>query len=95
MKLFLVHCGFYDEKLSNGIYENHTNFFLAAENFEDARNNAKQLAEFKNHRMHVDGILQLEAVNGFDIKLESNVGLNGQSKITSFKHRDLAPKPSV
>jgi hypothetical protein len=41
MFLYLVHCGFYDSELSDGLYESHTNIFVAAESFEDARARAK------------------------------------------------------
>ena len=28
MKLFMVHVGFYDEEMGEGLYESHINFFL-------------------------------------------------------------------
>ena len=28
MKLFLVHTGYYDNDISNGFYESHTNYFV-------------------------------------------------------------------
>jgi len=37
MQLYLVHCGFYDVELCDGLYESHVNFFVAAKSFEDAR----------------------------------------------------------
>lgn len=95
MKLFLVHCGFYDNDICDGLYESHVNFFVSAENFEEARLKAKQLPEFKAKRMHVDGLQEIQAVDGFQVHLEHNVGLNNQTKIVNFKHRDLAPKPAI
>lgn len=44
MKLFLVHCGFYDSDLCDGLYEGHVNFFVTADSFEGAR------AQWRNHR---------------------------------------------
>lgn len=41
MKLYMIHCGFYDPDLCDGLYEGHVNFFVAAESFEDARAKAK------------------------------------------------------
>ena len=91
-KLYLVHCGFYDMELADGIYESHTNFFVAAESFEDARAKAKLDPEFQKKRMHVDGLQEVQAVNGFHICLEEDAGLNGRSIVQSSRHRDLAPK---
>ena len=47
MKVYLVHCGFYDPELCEGLYEGHVNFFVAAESFDDARAKAKLIPEFK------------------------------------------------
>lgn len=94
MKLFLVHCGFYDNDLCDGIYESHVNFFVAAESFEDARLRAKQLPEFRSKRMHVDGVQEIQAAQGFRVTLAQDVALNGESAIINHKHRDLAPKPA-
>lgn len=91
--LFLVHCGFYDSDLCDGIYESHVNFFIAATSFDDARLRAKDLPEFKRKRMHVDGIQEIAAVQGHLIELREDVLLNGETLIHSRKHRDLAPKP--
>jgi hypothetical protein len=95
MKLFLVHCGFYDNELCDGIYESHVNFFVAAENFEDAKLKAKQLPEFKSKRMHVDGLQEISAVGGHRIALSPDSSLDGRTVILNNKHRDLAPKPTA
>lgn len=34
MKLYLVHCGFYDEEVSEGIYEFHVNLPVIAESLD-------------------------------------------------------------
>ena len=96
MKLFLAHCGFYDNDVCDGIYESHVNFFVIAEDFENARLKAKSLPTFQNKRMHLDGLQALEAVQGFEISLAHNETLQGEDRITNFKHRELAPKnPSL
>jgi hypothetical protein len=95
MKLFLVHCGFYDPTTGDGIYESHVNFFVTAPNFEEARLKAKTLPAFKDRRMHVDGLQEIEAVDGYRIHLEADTGLHGESRVNSNKHRDLAPKPAT
>lgn len=91
MKLYLVHCGFYDADLCDGIYESHVNFFVVAESFEDARARAKAFPEFKARRMHVDGIQEIQAVQGYDIRLNESPALRGESRIVSHRHRELAP----
>ncbi len=92
MKLFLVHCGFYDADLCDGVYESHANFFVAAENFEDARTRAKLDPVFKGKKMHVDGLQQIDAVDGCRVVLEADPALKGVSRLTSQRHPQLAPK---
>jgi hypothetical protein len=92
MKLYLVHCGFYDQEVSDGLYESHTNFFISAESFEDARAKVKQDKTFQNKKCHVDGIQEVQAVNGFRVLLKHDESLENKSLIINFKHRDLAPK---
>ena len=72
MRLFLVHAGFYDENISGGFYESHTNYFIVATDVKDAKSKAKEIPEYKEKRMHIDGIKELDAVNGYKIVLEKN-----------------------
>jgi len=95
MNLYLVHCGFYDTEVCDGLYESHVNFFVSAETFEDARAKAKSIPEFQAKRMHVDGLQEIQAVNGFRVHLEPDATLLNQTHIINFKHRDLAPKPTI
>ena len=95
MKLFLVHCGFYDTDLLDGVYESHVNFIIPAESFEDARTKVKLEPDFQKKRMHVDGLQLMDAVKGYRITLSHDSMLEGQSLITSNRHRDLAPKKSA
>ena len=93
MKLYLIHCGFYDSDVCDGLYESHVNFFVAASSFEEARTKAKLIPEFKNKRMHVDGLQEVSAVGGNRIILEEDKSLNEKTIIINQKHRDLATKP--
>lgn len=93
MKLFLVHCGFYDGEVFDGVYESHVNFFVAAEDFEDARAKARLNPTFKGKKMHVDGLQQIDAVDGYDVALRENPSLKGGTSVQGNRHRDLAPKP--
>jgi hypothetical protein len=90
MKLYLVHCGFYDASLCDGIYESHVNFFVAANDFEDAKAKAKELSEFQSKRMHIDGLHEVSAVGGARVELNLDESLNGQTILIPSKHRDLA-----
>jgi len=90
--LFLVHCGFYDSELCDGLYESHVNFFVVGESFEEARLHVKELPEFKAKRMHVDGLQEIVAVEGFRVELQPDAETKGQTLILSHRHRDLATK---
>jgi hypothetical protein len=92
MKLYLVHCGFYDSEVCDGLYESHVNFFVVAESFETARAKAKQIPEFQNKKMHVDGLQEIQSIGGYHIKPEYDAMLENKSTILNHKHRDLAPK---
>ncbi len=92
MKLYLVHCGFYDAEICDGLYESHVNFFVSAGSFEEARAQAKLIPEFQSKRMHIDGLQEIYSVNGFRVHLEHDASLESQTRIINFKHRDLAPK---
>ena len=50
MKLFLVRAGFYDEKVSGGFYESHTNYFIVAEGVKEAKKKAKDIHEYKKRK---------------------------------------------
>lgn len=94
MKLYLIHCGFYDTDLCDGIYEGHVNFFVAAEDFDRARVRAKEIPEFKAKKMHVDGVQEVAVVGGYQIKLEQSAEHQGRTIVVSSRHRDLATKPA-
>lgn len=93
MKLYLIHCGFYDSAVCEGLYESHVNFFVSAESFDDARAKAKLIPEFKDKKMHVDGLQEVSVVDGFRIQLERDEAMTDKTVIISHRHRDLAPKP--
>lgn len=95
MKLYLVHCGYYDQELCDGVYESHVNFFIAAKDFDDARTRAKLIPEVKAKRMHVDGVQEVEAASGYRIKLEQDLTLNGNTVVLSSRHRELAASKST
>lgn len=94
-KLYMVHCGFYDLDLCDGVYESHINLFVTGENHEDARKRARLLPEFQNKKLHVDGVVEIQAVQGSKITVAEDSALEGRSILISQRHRDLAPKPTL
>ena len=72
MRLFLVHAGFYDGNVSGGFYESHTNYFVVAQDVKDAKSKAKEIPEYKDKKMHIDGIKEIDAVDGYKIVLQKN-----------------------
>ncbi len=89
MHLFLVHLGYYDD-LSAGVFESHTNLFVVADDWEDARAKAKALPVVVEKRMHIDGLQKIEKVDGYRISLQEEAGEN---QINSFHFRELGKKP--
>lgn len=79
MKLYLVHCGFYDPDVCDGLYEGHVNYFVVAETFDDARSKAKLIPEFQSKRMHVDSLQEVVAVGGHRVKLELDISLKAET----------------
>ena len=69
MKLFLIHVGFYDTEIMEGIYEQHSNYFVVAQNITEAKTKARINPKYKEKKMHIDGIQELNVVDGFRINL--------------------------
>ena len=72
MKLFMVHVGYYDKSIGEGLYETHLNYFVAAEDAKDAKNKAHQLSEFQERSMHIDGMKEISSVDGYKVTLEKD-----------------------
>ena len=70
MNLYMMHVGFYDHSIGEGIYESHINYFIAASDPKDAKTKVLALEEFQDRNMHIDGIKELDSVNGYKIILE-------------------------
>ena len=69
MKLYLVHAGYYNREIMGGLYEQHTNYFVVAKNLKAAKKKARLNLAFKKNKMHIDGIQELIAIDGYRIKL--------------------------
>ena len=69
MKLYLVHAGFYNSEIMGGLYEQHSNYFVVAKNLKEAKIKARKNLSFKKNKMHIDGIQEINAVDGYSINL--------------------------
>jgi hypothetical protein len=90
--LYLVHVGYYDAGLGAGLYESHSNMLVAAESFDEARAQAKEIGLKHGQRVHIDGMLRVEGVAGLRIDLVPDASLENGDKLVSNKDRELAPK---
>jgi len=69
MKLYLIHVGYYDPDIMEGLYEQHVNYFVVAENVVDAKKKARENTIYKKKKMHIDGIQELKIIDGYRINL--------------------------
>ena len=83
MKLFMVHVGFYDDEVGEGIYESHINFFVAAGNPKSAKKKIMSMSKFRNKKMHIDGIKEINNVDGYEVHLIKNPKQN-KDKVYSY-----------
>ena len=74
MNLYMVHVGFYDPSIGEGLYEVHMNFFTVAKNPKNAKEKILDLKEFKDKKMHIDGIKELSYVDGYKVYLKEDDG---------------------
>ena len=77
MNLYMVHVGYYDPSIGEGLYEVHMNFFTAAEDSKKAKENVLNLKEFQDKKMHIDGIKELSYVDGYSISLQEGENSKG------------------
>lgn len=89
MNLYSIHCGFYDEEISEGIYEFHVNIPVVAETTDAAKTLVRENPIFRRKKMHIDGIQEIKTVSGYKIGLTLDVNYSGQTQIDSHLHRDL------
>ncbi len=87
MRLYLVHCGFYDEEISGGIYEFHINIPVIADNVDEAKKKVRVTPQFVTKRMHIDGIQEIESVEGYKINFLKRE--DSETSIKNIQHRDL------
>jgi hypothetical protein len=83
MKLYLLHCGYYDTEISDGVFENHVDFFVAAQSQREARESVRMNPDFLRKRMHVDGIREITEVQNFEVRL---IAKGEASHVTQSQH---------
>ena len=83
MKLFLIHTGYYDKNIGDGFYEQHSNIFITAKDAFSAREKVKKNKEYMTKKMHIDGIKEIENIDGYDIKL---IDSNKETKVNTYNH---------
>jgi hypothetical protein len=88
MKLYLIHCGFYDEEISDGIFEFHVNIPVMGENIEEAKKKVRLHPQFLGKKMHIDGVQEIKTIEGHRIALIKDEEAT-ELAIASFCHRDL------
>ena len=74
----MVHVGYYDPSVGEGIYEHHMNFFTAAENPKKAKEKILNLKEFQEKNMHIDGIKEISYVEGYKVSLSEEKSSHNQ-----------------
>ena len=89
MNLYSIHCGFYDEEISEGIYEFHVNIPVAAKDLEEAKSNVRKNIIFQKKKMHIDGIQEIKIVDGLKIELNIIESMQHETIIDNHLHRDL------
>ena len=86
MKLYLIHTGYYDKSIGDGFYEQHTNIFIVAKSVHDAKEKVKENKEFVDKKMHIDGIKEIENIDGYNIELKET---KEEEKIKSYNHHQV------
>lgn len=88
MKLYQIHCGFYDEEVSDGIYEFHVNIPIVAESIDEAKRKVRTVPSFVRKKMHIDGIQEIRSVDGYEVSLIKSDAIE-RDEINNIRHRDI------
>lgn len=83
MNLYMVHVGFYDHSIGEGIYESHINYFIAGKDPKDAKSKVLYMKEFQEKNMHIDGIKEISQVDGYEVQLVQSSKIS-KGKIFSY-----------
>lgn len=89
MNLYSIHCGFYDEEISEGIYEFHVNIPIVAETIDAAKKLVRVNPSFLSKKMHIDGIQEIKKVSGYKIELCPDTEHLAETQMANHLYRDL------
>ncbi len=81
MQLFIIHVGYYDYDV--GMYELHTQFLVPALSAAEAKAKAMAKDIFQAKKMHIDGIQEINQVEGYAITLQPTDN-HSNNKIYSY-----------
>ena len=82
LKLFMVHCGFYDKEIYDVAYEFHVNIPIIADSLESAKAQIKKCPKFQARKMHIDGIHELSLINQDALNYRVKIEVETQSAQT-------------
>ena len=82
-KLYLIHTGYYDKKSGDGFYEQHSNILVVANDAYSARERVKLSQDYIQKKMHIDGIKEIETIDGHDVQLKKS---DIDKKIITYNH---------
>ena len=85
MKLFIVHAGYCDNEI--GIYELHTNFFVAAKSAGEVKKIIKEKDIFKKKNMHIDAVQEIDVVDGYKVTLVEDQA--NMTTLTSYDYTQM------
>lgn len=85
MKLFIIHVGYYDYEI--GIYELHSQFLIAAADAKVAKAIAMEKPVFKHKKMHIDGMQEINQIDGYMLNLVPASQPVFENKI--YTHREI------
>jgi hypothetical protein len=87
--LYLIHCGFYEEELSDGIFEFHINIPIVAGTLDEAKQKVRLQPMFIKKKMHIDGIQEIQQVGGFAVEVRPLNDPSQGDSIIDIRFRDL------
>ena len=79
MNLYMVHVGYYDPSVGEGIYEHHMNFFIVAENPKQAKKKVLELKEFQDKSKKPDNGMFLQAIKDLNIDVKKSYMIGDRS----------------
>ena len=77
---------YYNSEIRGSLYAQHTNYFVIAESVAFAKKKAIEIPEYQKNKMHIDGIQELNIVEGYGIKLVKD---NSKNDMVIYNYNDV------